>query len=269
VCAHSPYAGDAIERLSPEEVVRLAPAISRDILGALRLRGDDQVNPYRLEQAFESAARARGARFLANDVTGVHVEDHRVRAVGTDAGEIPCDVLVNAAGSWATEVGRMVGLEVPVRPVRGQIVCTETLPPLLPACLSTADCYLLQKRHGEVLVGSTTEEVGYDPGVTPRAMRALAAGAVRAVPALARTRVKRVWSGFRPGTPDELPILGPVEGLDGYVNACGHFRTGIVTSPLTGLLVAELAAGAPPSGSIEPFLLARFRPGSARDSASR
>ena len=71
--------------------------------------------------------------------------------------------------------------------------------------------------------------------------------------------VKRVWSGLRPGTPDELPILGPVDGLRGYLNACGHFRTGILNAPLTGRTIAELAAGAVPGYPIDPFLLSRLR----------
>lgn len=67
-------------------------------------------------------------------------------------------------------------------------------------------------------------------------------------------------SGLRPGSPDELPILGPVDGLEGYLNACGHFRTGILTAPLTGLMLAQLMLGEEPSYPIEPFLLSRFSP---------
>jgi hydrogen cyanide synthase HcnC len=178
--------------------------------------------------------------------------------VRTPDTSIGCDVLVNAAGSWAGQIGRMVGVDLPVYPVRGQIVCTETLPELLHACISTSDCYLAQKQHGEIIIGSTTEEVGFDPGTTDEAARTLATGAVRAMPGLAYANVKRVWSGLRPGSPDELPILGPVEGVTGYLNACGHFRTGILNSALTGLVLAELAAGAAPSYPIEPFLLSRF-----------
>lgn len=124
--------------------------------------------------------------------------------------------------------------------------------------ITGAGCYLAQKHHGEVIIGSTTEEVGFDVGVTASAIRTLCAGAVRAVPGLADVGVKRVWSGFRPGSPDELPIFGPVQGLEGYLNAGGHFRTGILNAPLTGLLIAELAAGERPSHPIEPFLLSRF-----------
>jgi hydrogen cyanide synthase HcnC len=245
--------------LTPEELARAEPAATRAVRGALAFHGDDQVNPYRLADAFRAAARALGATVLSHtEVTGIRVHSGRVTAVEVPSGPIPCDVAVNAAGAWAPRVGRMAGLEIPVRPVRGQILGTEPRPGLLTACLSTTDCYLLQKRHGEVLVGSTTEEVGFATGVTPSALQSLSAGAIRAIPSLADVRVKRTWSGLRPGTPDQLPILGPVAGLAGYLNACGHFRTGILTAPLTGLLLAELAAGDRPSLPISPFLLARF-----------
>ena len=78
------------------------------------------------------------------------------------------------------------------------------------------------------------------------------------MPFLRPVNVKHAWAGLRPGTADEMPILGPVEGIAGYYNACGHFRTGILNSPLTGLLLAKLLTGAPLSFPIEPFFLSRF-----------
>jgi hydrogen cyanide synthase HcnC len=168
-------------------------------------------------------------------------------------------VLVNAAGAWAGQIGAMAGIDIPVTPVRGQIVCTETLPELLTACISTSDCYLAQKKHGEVIIGSTTEHAGFEVRTTPDAARTLSAGAIRAVPELARATVKRVWAGLRPGSPDELPILGPVDGITGYLNACGHFRTGILNSALTGQIIAELAADGRSTYPIAPFLLSRLR----------
>jgi hydrogen cyanide synthase HcnC len=254
-----PCGRSLIEWLSPEEVAKSEPALTRDIRGALRFNGDDQVNPYKMADALRAGARHHGATILSHtEVAGIDAERGRIVAVRTRTERIPCDVVVNAAGAWAAQVGRMVDLDIPVRPVRGQIVCTDTLPPILSACLSTSDCYLAQKHHGEVIVGSTTEEVGFDAGVTLSAIQTLCAGAVRAVPALADVGVKRVWSGFRPGSPDELPILGPVDGLDGYLNACGHFRTGILTAPLTGLMLADIMIGAKPSYPVEPFLLSRL-----------
>lgn len=254
-----PCGRSLIEWLTPEDVARSEPALTRELRGALRFNGDDQVNPYRTADGLRAAAVHHGARLLAHsEVTGIEIEHGRVVAVRTRTERLLCAVVVNAAGAWAGQVGRMAGLDIPVHPVRGQIVCTDMLPPILTTCVSTADCYLAQKHHGEVIIGSTTEDVGFDPGVTPGAIKTLCAGAVRAVPALDGVGIKRVWSGFRPGSPDELPILGPVDGIDGYLNACGHFRTGILTAPLTGRIIAELAAGEPSSYPIAPFLLSRF-----------
>jgi len=223
------------------DVAAAEPALTREIRGALRFHGDDQINPYRFADALWAGARAVGATVLP------HTEG--------------CRVLVNAAGAWAGQIAAMAGTGVPVTPVRGQIVCTETLPKVITAGVSTTDCYLAQKHYGEVIIGSTTDRVGYDTTVTATATRTLAEGAVRAVPTVAGATVKRVWAGLRPGSPDELPILGPVDGLDGYLNACGHFRTGILNAPLTGLVISELAAGVAPTHPIEPFLLSRFTAG--------
>ncbi len=247
------------EWLTPDELAAAEPALTRDLRGALRFHGDDQLNPYRFADALRAGARALGATIVPHtEVTGVVCAGSRVLGVRTRDGSIGCDVLVNAAGSWAGQIAAMAGVEVPVYPVRGQIVCTETMPEVLNACISTSDCYLAQKKHGEIIIGSTTEEVGFDTRTTADAARTLATGAVRAMPGLAHVNVKRVWSGLRPGSPDELPILGPVDGITGYLNACGHFRTGILNSALTGLVISELAAGSPPSYPIEPFLLSRF-----------
>lgn len=247
------------EWVTAEELARAEPAVTREARGALRFNGDDQVNPYRLADAFREAFRTLGGRVLSHTaVIGLQLDGNRITAVETSAGLIPCGIVVNAAGAWAAEIGRMAGVEVPVHPVRGQIVGTETLPKVLHASLSTTDCYLAQKHHGEIIIGSTTEDVGFDTGVTSSGIQNLSAGAVRAMPMLQNVRVKRVWSGLRPGSPDELPILGPVDSVSGYLNACGHFRTGILNAPLSGLIISELASGKPPSFPIAPFLFSRF-----------
>ena len=270
LCDDYPDLGPRFEWLTPDDVATAEPALTRDVCGALRFHGDDQLNPYRFADALRAGARAYGATVVPHtEVTGVIRAGDRVVGVRTATQTIGCAVMVNAAGSWAGQVAAMAGVDVPVYPVRGQIVCTETLPEILTACISTTDCYLAQKHHGEVIIGSTTEHVGFDTGTTATAIRTLSAGAVRAVPGLADATVKRVWSGLRPGTPDELPILGPVDGVTGYLNACGHFRTGILNAPLTGRVIAELAAGVPPSHPLEPFLLARFEHAHAASGAGR
>lgn len=257
--ARSLPGGMRLELLSPEEVARLEPRLTRDLLGAALLVGEHQVNPMLLAEAYKRAAVRRGATFRpATRVTGLRRRGDRV--VGVEVGDdfVPCATVVNAAGAWAGRLAATAGLGLPVVPVRGQIVLTETLPPVLNACLSSATCYLAQKAHGEVLIGSTTEHAGFDVSVTPEALQALCRGAVRAVPLLRQVSIKRAWAGLRPGTPDELPILGAVPGLAGYVNAAGGFRTGVVAAPLTGRVVAEAACGAAPCVDLAPFALDRF-----------
>jgi hydrogen cyanide synthase HcnC len=137
-------------------------------------------------------------------------------------------------------------------------VLTEALPPILSSCLSTSSCYLAQKRHGEILVGSTTERVGFDTGITEEGIRGLCQGAIKAIPSLADIGIKRTWAGLRPGTPDELPVLGPVSGIEGYSNVTGGFRTGIVAAPLMARVAAQDIVDETPDVPIEPYLVDRF-----------
>lgn len=131
----------------------------------------------------------------------------------------------------------MVGIDLPVYPVRGQIPGTETSPETLGA----VDGYVAQKSLGEVIIGNTTEDSGFDPGVTSGALQSLATGAIRVVPTFEKALLQRTSAGFRAGTPDEMPILGPVKVLEGYDNAFGHFRTEILNTPLRGVVLARIA----------------------------
>jgi hydrogen cyanide synthase HcnC len=251
--------GEVMEILSPEDVFDLEPSITRDVVGAALLPGEHQVNPMLLAEAYKRAAIAAGACFLHDtQVTGLRRKKDRV--IGVEVGDqfFPCDATINAAGAWSGRLAATAGVELPVFPVRGQVVLTETLPVVLHGGVSTSKCYLTQKSHGEVLIGSTTEHVGFDVSVTRPAIASLCRGAIRTVPMLRDVAVKRVWAGLRPATPDELPILGEVEGVRGIVNATGGFRTGIVAAPLMAQLVAQVVVDAPLSFPIDAFVASRF-----------
>jgi len=252
--------GSKFKMLASNEVKKLEPQLTDDFLGAAVLANEHQVNPMYLAEGFKRAAIALGAQFRHNTlVTGLCREADRV--VGVQVGDevLTCNTVVNAAGAWAGNLAAAVGLRVPVFPVRGQIVLTQSLPHMLSACLSTSGCYMLQKKHGEVLIGSTTENTGFDVSVTTEAITQLCRAAVETVPILRNVGIKRVWAGLRPGTQDELPILGPMENVTGYVNAAGGFRTGIVAAPLTGRVLAQAIVGETPDVAIDPFLANRFQ----------
>jgi len=252
--------GLEVEWLTAGDAIRHEPAINPDILGAVFFPHDDQVGTLQLTQALHCGARKAGARsWLRTCVEAVEVAAGRVVAVETSRGRVACDVVVNAAGPWAGEVGQMIGSEVPVIPVRGQILCTEPLPPLLHSCLITEEIYLVQKNSGCVIVGSTRERVGFSKAVTAEALDAFVAGAIRAVPILGRAHFMRAWAGLRPFAEDELPILGPVDGVRGFINATAHFRNGVLLAPITGKIISELIVEGRSSFPLEQFTLERFK----------
>jgi hydrogen cyanide synthase HcnC len=228
----------ALEQWGPQRIRDRDPLITHNLRNAIHFPGDNQVNPILLNEALKRGACAKGACFIA---------EARVHALRCNNRRI-------------VEVYTLASIEIPVQPVRGQIICTEALQPgTLRSNLSTRDCYILQKGHGEIIIGSTTEYSDFSTKVRYEDICNLAAGAIRAVPALRNVTLKRSWSGLRPGTPDELPILGPAAELENFFHATGGFRTGIVAAPLTGEVVAASVLGLKPKFPIESFLAHRFQ----------
>lgn len=255
-----PHLNHHMRWLDADELSKEEPFVAPDAIGALMFLNDNQVNPYLLVHAYREAARQNGATlFLETEVRDVITDKSGVGVLKTDRDSISYKILINAAGAWASDIAKMViNRNLPVTPVKGQILLAEKMPKLLNSCLSTSDCYIAQKDNGEILIGSTTEEKGYDTSCTFEELQGLSAGAVRCLPGLREINIKRAWAGLRPGTPDEIPILGPVEGVDGYLNACGHFRTGILTSAITGKMINSIVHNRPLPVNLSPFLLERF-----------
>ncbi|NVZ61972.1 cyanide-forming glycine dehydrogenase subunit HcnC [Pseudomonas gingeri] len=261
IVSRIPHLADQLRWLDRESLREAEPAVSPEAQGALEFLCDHQVSPFRLADAYTEAARQNGVDLYFNtNVTEVLHQGERVSGVRTaEAGEFHCATLINAAGAWAAELSRQAtGIAIPVKPVKGQILLTERLPSLLQGCLTTSDCYMAQKDNGEILIGSTTEDKGFDVSTTFPEVTALVQGAIRCVPQLGEINLKRCWAGLRPGSPDELPILGPMAGVDGYLNACGHFRTGILTSAITGVMLERLLHQQSLPLDITPFLADRF-----------
>jgi sarcosine oxidase subunit beta len=275
--------GLAMELIDGDEARRREPCLSPKVIAATFSALDGQVNPYALTFAFLAAAKSAGARIL----TGIEVKGIEVvagKATGVLAGNrgISAPVVVNAAGAFAAEVGRMAGLKIPIRPRRGQILVTAAVPPLLRHCLISAQYVaakfnpelaatggmgfsLEQAESGNILIGSSREFVGFDRRTTFDGIRTIAGRIVPVIPALKRVPVIRTFGGLRPWTPDGLPILGKVAGLDGFIMAAGHEGDGIALSAITGELIADLIATGWTQFPLDAFRLERFEGKEAPD----
>jgi len=211
------------------------------------------VDPLKLVRAVGRAARRHGARILHHcEVTGIRLEGGRVAAVATRDGEIAAGVVVDAAGIFVPDVARMVGIQVPILPQRGQMFQLEALPPLLHRPVQA----LRQLRSGTVMLGTTNEFVGHDRRVTYEAGADILARARRLVPALAAARVIRGWAGLRPMSPDGLPIYDAVPGVPGFFVAVGH--SGITLAPITGQVFLDLITKGRTDLPVAPYALSRF-----------
>jgi sarcosine oxidase subunit beta len=261
--------------LDGKQARELEPSLSKGILGCTYSPLDGQVNPIALALAFLRRAGDKGAEvFPHTRVTGFSLHGDRIVGVKTAAGTIETNTVVNAAGVHAPEIGRMAGLEIPIIPRRGQIVVTEARAPLLrrgllsakyiaakynPALAGSGDLGISieQTLSGGFLLGSTREFVGFDRKTTWEAMRRIAVQTSRILPLLRDLRVIRTFAGLRPSTPDGLPFLGPVPGVEGLFMAAGHEGDGIALSPITGQILAEWIADGSPGIDVSSFKAAR------------
>ncbi|MGH7463266.1 MAG: FAD-dependent oxidoreductase, partial [Longimicrobiales bacterium] len=162
-----------------------------------------------------------------------------------------------AAGAWS---GQIDGLPrpLPVVPVRGQMIALRHIQQPINGMLHSEGCYLIPRSGCRILVGATVERVGFDPRTTAAGIQSLLAAATQLVPVLDRAEVIDMWTGIRPGTPDDLPVLGTDPSIAGLFHATGHYRNGILLAPITGTLIADLIEGHRPVLPLDDFRADRF-----------
>ena len=186
-------------------------------------------------------------------VEGFLHEDGRVVGVQTAQGELRADAVVVAAGAWSGELLKTLGLELPVEPVKGQMILFKCAKDFLPAMVMADGRYAIPRRDGHILVGSTLEYEGFDKTPTSEALGSLRASAIELLPALAEAEVVKHWAGLRPGSPDGIPFIGPVPEHEGLWLNCGHFRNGLVLAPASCQLLTNLLLGQTPIVDPAPY----------------
>jgi|AFSR01.1.fsa_nt_gi glycine oxidase ThiO len=257
-------AGCHAEWLPPSDVQILEPMVRS--YGALYLPDDWQVENRRLTQALIAAVAAaqvpihchsEGLTLLVEKerIVGVEVRDERWSA----------PVVINAAGSWAAQMSSaLLGLPARViRPIRGQMVALQMPVSLrLRHVVRTSQVYLVPRRDQRLIIGATVEDVGYEKTVTAGGVCSLLSGALATAPPLAAASLIETWAGLRPLAVDHLPIIGETS-LTGLWCATGHYRNGVLLTPITAEIIRCLVQRLPPPCEVAPFSPKRFSPPAA------
>ena len=257
--------GLEVHRLLGREVRRREPSLSPRVRGALHVSGDLSVDPRELHPVLLAAAEGAGVRLVRSRVAGVVGEDGRATGLALeDGGEVRAPTVVLALGARS---GGLPGTPpVPVRPVKGQILRLRGAGGLLDgtvrALVRGRSVYLVPSGDDGLVVGATVEERGFDATVTAGGVHDLLHDAIELVPGVTELELAETLSRWRPGTPDNAPVLG-ASGMPGLVLATGHHRNGVLLTPLTGELVAELIVSGEPPALAAPFALDRFGRGPA------
>ncbi|MER6377675.1 glycine oxidase ThiO [Streptomyces mirabilis] len=254
------------EWLSGRECRRLEPMLAPGVRGGLRVDGDHQIDPRRLAKALVTACERAGVEFHRTWAERLTVVRDRAAGVVTTGGEqLAAGQVVLAAGSLS---GKLPGVPAdvlpPVRPVKGQVL-RLTVPkryaPFLSrtvrAVVRGSQVYLVPRENGELVVGATSEELGWDTTVTAGGVYELLRDAHELVPGITELPLTETRAGLRPGSPDNAPLLGPT-ALDGLLLATGHYRNGVLLTPVTGDAMAHVLTTGELPEEARPFAPGRF-----------
>ena len=248
--------GLATEWLSPSSCRRVEPALSPRVAGGVLAAGDAQADPRATLGALAAAVEEIA---YGTEALGIEDDGRRVTGIRTPAGTISAGAVVVAAGAWS---GGLAAGAPPVRPVKGQILelrARDGGGEALDRIVRTPRCYLVGRGDGRVVLGATVEEQGFDTAVTAGGIHRLLEAAWEVLPETGELEVVRVAAGLRPGTPDNLPVIGR-GGREGLLWATGHWRNGVLLAPLTGDALAELLAGGDPAPELVGLGPDRFVP---------
>ena len=235
--------GLTVQALKRKEARALEPSLTPQLRAAWFVEGDHQIDNRALTDALHEAAKRAGVEMIGDSVVEVEVSSDRATGVRLEGGSsVACENVVVAAGCWSASIdGIPDEFRPPVRPVKGQLLYMRGLgdPPLIGHNVRGREVYLVPRTDGRVVVGATVEERGFDVTVTAGAVYDLLRDAGDIVPGIGELELIECVAGLRPGSPDNRPIIG-YTGLDGLIAATGHYRNGILLTPLTAESVAEM-----------------------------
>ena len=246
------------QRLSPEELCSLEPEFGRACVSAGKctaaLVDESSVDPRLLVKSALQAARHRDVDISSGSkVEVVLTSGERAVGVKTERASYTAATIVNCAGAWT---GTIAPHQFPVRPVKGQMLAVVQ-GPAVRHVIRADNVYVVPRKDGRLVIGSTLENVGYDKQVDSATIQMLFHSAVELLPGLERCKQHEVWAGLRPGTPDNLPIMGETS-IRRYFVASGHYRDGILLAPITAQVMTSVVLGREQQVDISNFAASRF-----------
>jgi glycine oxidase len=245
-----------MELLDSSGIAQTEPALAQLSGSALWMPDIAQVRNPHLLAALRKSLDLRGVSIREQlRVTDLIMRDGKVAGVKTDDGSVHADQVLVAGGAWSAQLVRLVTGPLAVEPVRGQMILFRAKPGLLKRIVLDQGHYLIPRRDGHILMGSTVEYVGFDKRTTESAREELVAAALKLVPGLANAEIVKHWSGLRPGSPDGVPYIGPHPDIEGLFVNTGHFRNGVVMGLASCELVVCHMTGRKPVLDDAPYLL--------------
>ncbi|TCT16098.1 sarcosine oxidase subunit beta [Natranaerovirga pectinivora] len=275
--------GLKVDILDRRDVIKKQPHIRKDILASTYCKEDSQVNPLRVMRGFISKSKKMGLEIIKNNIIEIKEKKDGWKVLLEDKKTVESEFVVNATGAWASEIGKMIGIDIPIVPKRGQIAISEAIPSLGETNAWSAqyivtkiapeldrnqnEVYkrlgigfaLSQASTGNYIIGSTREYVGFNKKTTYEGIQLILKEAMALFPIFSKVNVIRTFAGLRPASEDGKPIVGEVEGKKGFYIAAGHEGDGIALAPITGKVVADLINGKRVRYNIEELNLKRFK----------
>ncbi len=244
------------ELLTGEDIRQKEPEIALFSQQAIYLSEIAQVRNPRLSQALKSYLVQKGVEIKEYcEVKKIACSHSRIDQLITTGGNIEVKQLIVAGGAWSAQILKTVGLAIPIRPVKGQMVLFFDKKQRVRNIFLADSHYAIPRRDGHILIGSTMEETQFDKSTTVNGLKELKSFAVKWFPFMTELSVVQHWAGLRPGSTEGIPYIGQVPGIAGLSVNAGHFRNGVVTGPASARLLADILLKRVPQLAAEPFSL--------------
>src|SRR3989304_7956875 len=260
--------GLPVEVWTPDQIKRFIPQIKTDdLLCGTFCKKDGLGDPYEFTQGYINRARDLGVEInYETEVTGLEINSGGIKGVLTKGGTIQTEMVVNCAGPFAAQMGRMAGVEIPVAPLKRQVTTTaplEFVKPYFPMIVDVQTGLYIHKESGGLLLGWADMDTppGFDLSVDPNYTDQILERALSRIPALEEGKVSGSWGGLYESTPDHLAILGKVPEIEGLILANGFSGHGVMHAPGVGVLLAELIVDGKPSLDLSALSIERFKKG--------